>query len=204
MALKKSEQLAFLKASKVIIKNRQKRGVCEALSLKSRESSDYWCYTTMAERFHLLTFENAQKACRIKHVKMPKIEGPGYWWAYGNLTSRFAFINWMIEEIEMEIEKIEVEIKNEKEKYLYEKFLKKVAASTNNNFHDEARILIAKHFGFDSQLVELQRIQAVHERIGFITYEQIIERTAITKQMMNLIVAKFHSEEIMKEVYSKL
>ena len=92
----------------------------------------------------------------------------------------------------------------EKKPITYKSFLKKVAAATDCNDHTEARIIIAKYFEFGSQLEELQSIESIQNRLGFMPQELINERTAVTKKMMNLIVAKCQSEEIMKQVYSNL
>jgi hypothetical protein len=48
----------------------------------------------------LFSFENAQIACRLKHEKMPKYTNNwSYWWDSSNKSSRLAYINWMIEQL---------------------------------------------------------------------------------------------------------
>jgi len=86
----------------------------------------------------------------------------------------------------------------------YQKMLKDVASYTKSNNNTEARIVIAKFFGLNTQLGQLQSIAATHDRQGYMTADQISKRSKITKTMMNLIVAKYQSEIIMKEIYSKL
>ena len=91
----------------------------------------------------------------------------------------------------------------EKKVITYKSFLKKVAAATDCNDHNGARILIAIRFGFTKQLQELQDIREKSDKIGFMPYELITERTDITARMMERI-EKNNGIEIMQEVYSNL
>jgi len=85
----------------------------------------------------------------------------------------------------------------------YKKFLKRLAALTDENSHNEARILIAKQFGFTLQLGQLQSIKSMHEMIGHMPQDLINKRTDITARMMERI-EKTNGIEMMREVYSKL
>lgn len=71
----------------------------QSLSFNSDEVRNY---------IPLLTFENAQIACRKGHVKMPVERSNGGWWrtfAYGedNRKSRRVFINWVINELKKQL-----------------------------------------------------------------------------------------------------
>lgn len=85
----------------------------------------------------------------------------------------------------------------------YKDLLRKLSKLTASNNHTEARIAIAKFFGFDKELSSLQGLQACQKRQNCMYPQQIEAHTEITKKMIRSITFSC-GEAIGKEVYSKL
>lgn len=81
----------------------------------------------------------------------------------------------------------------------FERFLKDVADYTDSNNHTEARIRIAKYFGFNDELIKLQGIYAKAERLGYMSQELLNELSKITTVMFRKL-----PENIRKIVKSKI
>ena len=85
----------------------------------------------------------------------------------------------------------------------YKRFLKRVSVLTDCNCHTEARISIARYFGFKEEIKKLEAIKVCQNRQNCIYPEQIESRNTITKNMINTIRFKY-GEEVSKEVHSQL
>lgn len=81
----------------------------------------------------------------------------------------------------------------------FERLLKSVGKLTESNNHTEARIEIAKYFGFNKSLEKLQDLQKRGDSLGFMSMEMIRERMEITDYMLERI-----PNEIKQLLYDKL
>lgn len=92
MALSNKNQIIVLEDVKQRLASGRNKSLREAVYNSSRKLfKEVNC-------IKLFTFANAQLACKIKKVKMPNRELRD-WFEDGNKTSRYAFINWMIDEL---------------------------------------------------------------------------------------------------------
>lgn len=108
--LTKEDQITILKGCKERLKKRLdgSNGVCCAIAYEIMPFGIDIGANGSKRYFDLLTIENATIACREKHVTLPNINDIGYWWRHGNFKSRIVFINWMIEQLQKDIENVKL------------------------------------------------------------------------------------------------
>lgn len=88
----KIKQIKVLEEAKVRIASGRNKSLREAIFVASHR------LFSEKSNIPLLTFSNAQIACKSKKVKMPNVELSD-WFEPENKTSRYAVINWIVEQL---------------------------------------------------------------------------------------------------------